>query len=278
MPEIINPSPNDVCYYCGNLAFYISVNTKRKRCSLSTNKCPAIIHKQTSKRNQKYSKQEWSIRMKRLSEKGNAVLAEKFKDPDYLSYRQQLSREYVRSKGGHRGSNNPHFNRIHSQEAKAKMRDSASRRDNTNIGKYIRTDYHRNLCSIRLTQLMINGKLFKSSNTKPEQMTKNILNLLRLTYVPQFLIQEGWLGGTKPWFRHAYDFKIDNTSLIIEVDGDYWHSSATQKERDQKCIEKAHERGFFVLRIREHDLYHNYDQTVKIIQSLIIISNICRFY
>lgn len=56
----------------------------------------------------------------------------------------------------------------------------------------------------------------KRSYTKPETIFRKILESLNIEYYHQFFITENKK-------TYAYDFKIKNKNILIEIDGDYWH-------------------------------------------------------
>lgn len=128
----------------------------------------------------------------------------------------------IKERGGYFGANNPMFGKHHSEETKQIMSDLAKSRDNQTIGKYERTDIHRENLSKRWVEFMKSGKFKNMMNTKPELIMKKILENLNLLYEQQFLIQ--FKKTERSNWRHCYDFHICNTNILIEVDGDYWHS------------------------------------------------------
>lgn len=261
MPKIQNPQLTDTCFYCGAPANYISVNTKKMRCCEKQHQCPGIIKRQQSGRDEKYEKMGsgyLSSHMKKLSERGHIKLKElNDTDEDWKLRKSINMSKAIEQNGGRSGENNPHFGKEHSDEAREKMRVSASTRDNSNIGKYQRTDYHRNLLSQCITQRTTSGRMRKNCNTKPEQIFKRILDELNIQYTQQFLIQYGLLGKSEVWFRHCYDFFINGTNFIVEIDGDYWHRQPATIKRDLVCQQIATERGYTVIRFWEKDLKNN---------------------
>lgn len=70
----------------------------------------------------------------------------------------------------------------------------------------------------------------------------------RIDFVYQFQIRKNW---------HRYDFLIKNTSIIVEMDGDFWHSLPEHVERDKKFDNTAVRHGYSVVRIRESDVKLN---------------------
>ena len=77
-----------------------------------------------------------------------------------------------------------------------------------------------------------------------------------------------------------YDFYCENANIIIEVDGDYYHSYGLKYEEknpmqkhnewvDRVKDEWALERGIPVIRIWEHDIHENPEKVMKILKEAI---------
>lgn len=58
---------------------------------------------------------------------------------------------------------------------------------------------------------------------------------------------------------HRYDFLVKGTNCIVEMDGDYWHSTAEQLERDAEFDKFAQDHGYHVIRIRQSELQKDAD-------------------
>lgn len=52
-------------------------------------------------------------------------------------------------------------------------------------------------------------------------------------------------------FGHRYDFLINGTNIIIEMDGVFWHSLPEHVERDNRFMETAASYGYRVIRITD---------------------------
>ena len=135
---------------------------------------------------------------------------------------------------------------------KSRMRTAAANRDNTNIGKYERTADHRDKLRISMYEKLESGKLVVRHDTKPELEFAAYLDSSNIGYKKQFIIQFGKIGIDR--FRHAYDFHILNTNILVEIDGDYWHSRPGAVERDSECDKVASDHGYHVLRIKTSNL------------------------
>lgn len=262
MPRIQNPSVNDMCDYCSNPALYIAYNSKKKRCCEKVTQCPAIIEKQNKARLTNTTPAQRSINAKKASKAAQNVLKEKYNDPAWSAKRSKKISDNIKERGGHSGTNNPMCGRKHSSATSERMKKAASQRDNANIGKYERTDEHRDILSKAIIERLRNGKMTKMCDTKPERMFESLLIELGVSYTKQFLIQHGRIGIDR--FRHCYDFYIEGTNVIIEIDGDYWHSLPATKDRDKLCEEIAINKGYIVLRFLQSEL-ENDIQSIKTI-------------
>jgi len=57
-------------------------------------------------------------------------------------------------------------------------------------------------------------RLHKNFVSKLEVRVRNILTNLNISFTPQF-----------PLNNRTYDIKIDNTNILIEVNGDFWYAN-----------------------------------------------------
>jgi len=133
---------------------------------------------------------------------------------------------------------------INSEEAKQKMREKRLLKIQNHPGPY--------------------------KNTKPELKMKEILNELNISFEHQYRI-EG--------INHNFDFHICNTNILIEVDGDYWHSNPKkystlygrqikQKEKDLINEQLAKKAEFILLRFWEDDILRNTEEVRNEIKKL----------
>lgn len=91
-----------------------------------------------------------------------------------------------------------------------------------------------------ISQKLSNNSCFKS---KPQKKLEEILKNNNIQYYPEFPL-EGW----------NFDIKIKNSTLLIEVQGNYWHSFPARIKKDQKKKEIAKQNGFQTLFIWEHQI------------------------
>jgi very-short-patch-repair endonuclease len=78
--------------------------------------------------------------------------------------------------------------------------------------------------------------------TKPERDFTAWCCENNIKYERQYQISKG---------THRYDFKIDGTSVLVEIDGEFWHNKPEQKEKDSRFEKDAKNEGFTVLRFSD---------------------------
>ena len=99
----------------------------------------------------------------------------------------------------------------------------------------------------RINSLRANGKIMgKKKDTPIETKIRIFLDNLQIEYFQHKYIN----------INHCYqcDFFIPSTNLVIECDGDYWHSYPTGREIDHIRTKELLERGFKVLRLWEFEI------------------------
>ncbi len=104
-----------------------------------------------------------------------------------------------------------------------------------------------------------------------DYFAENFLNVLGVKYIRQYEAKE---------IGRFYDFFCPDANVIIEVDGDYYHSyGLTYEEKnpmqkhnewvDKVKDEWALSRGIPILRIWEHDIHDNPEKVMKILKESI---------
>ena len=117
-------------------------------------------------------------------------------------------------------------------------------------------------------------KIFsKKPMNKLEEFVSSILNKNDIKYHFQFFLK------TKDGICKSYDFKIKDTNILIEIDGDYWHGGPSLKKHFYKVNETkqndilkeqlALENGFQLIRIWESDIYKQPNILIDKIKNLI---------
>lgn len=104
-------------------------------------------------------------------------------------------------------------------------------------------------------------KIFqKRKVNKLEQFVKYILDKNNIEYNFQFFLNKN--GTCK-----SYDFKIKDTNILLEIDGDYWHGGPSLDKHYYKLEEVkkndlfkdkfAEDNGFKIIRFWESEIYQN---------------------
>ena len=57
--------------------------------------------------------------------------------------------------------------------------------------------------------------------------------------------------------RYYVDFFIPSHNIVIEAEGDFWHSSRKQKAKDRRRDDSFQSHGYRVIHIKEHDIRTN---------------------
>lgn len=82
-----------------------------------------------------------------------------------------------------------------------------------------------------------------SGKTSIEEITENLLIELGIEYQSEFKIE-----------RSFYDFYLPKENLLIECDGEYWHSFPDAIKRDKKKDVLAKEKNYKLLRLSEKEI------------------------
>lgn len=90
------------------------------------------------------------------------------------------------------------------------------------------------------------------NRTSIELIVEGILKILDEPYEAQ-----------KQLGPYIVDFYLPNRNLVIECDGDYWHSLPEVKRRDKQKDLWLHKRGYRVTRLREYELRQDAENIVR---------------
>lgn len=119
-------------------------------------------------------------------------------------------------------------------------------RSKKEIGKAFMTEVRRQ----QLSQLAHDGKIGihrpgARRNTKPERQFRHWAESNDILITEQFQIRKG---------HHRYDFLLNDTKIIVEVDGIFWHSSPEQKEKDRRHTREAEQHGYTMVRFTDEEI------------------------
>ena len=96
----------------------------------------------------------------------------------------------------------------------------------------------------------------QKEGTYIEMKIEQLLQKEGIQYVKQFKLGK----------RFLFDFHINNTKLLIECDGEYWHSLPKRIKLDKEKDEYAIERGYKVIRLKEKEINENLENCKMIIK------------
>lgn len=139
MPKLDIVDERIKCEYCNNTARFISVNSKRYRCSEKITQCPGHIQAAKAAREKNISEQDRKAHMKKMSLRGNTKLQKLHEDTEWLEEKSKSISNAAKKRGGHNGKNNPMFGNTHSEETRELMRHRAKERDKKCYQKQIET-------------------------------------------------------------------------------------------------------------------------------------------
>ena len=115
----------------------------------------------------------------------------------------------------------------------------------------------------KFRQLLINNgkktaKLINKNDTSIERKIENWLLFNNILYIKQFEYKFG-----------LADFWLPENNIIVECDGDYWHSLSGCKERDKRQTEWLENNDFNVLRFTETNIKNNFNVCIGEIESAV---------
>ena len=91
----------------------------------------------------------------------------------------------------------------------------------------------------------VNAPLNKTSETVIELIVKNQLDKYGIRYFYQKSINKG---------HFIIDFYLPEYQLVVECNGDYWHSKPERKKRDRELEEYVLSKGKDILWLWEHEI------------------------
>lgn len=96
--------------------------------------------------------------------------------------------------------------------------------------------------------------------TKPERDFAKWCEDNTIAYERQFQITKG---------THRYDFIISDTNILVEIDGEYWHSTPEQTAKDRSFEEYAIDNGYAVIRFTDKEMRKTKNNCLQALKSLI---------
>lgn len=242
---------------CGNPGKFLGINSKKYRCVYTITQCPGFISKTKAVRHVDVN------HMKDMNQKAQQRLSQLIEDEGWRQSKSQSISDAISKRGGHAGVNNPRYGQLVTEETRQKMSTKAKASTHSR-GQYERTVDHRDRLSQHMIDVNTSGRNKRTRDTKPEKLFESLLMSNNITYQKQFLIQFGSIKAGKR-FRHCYDFYLPTANLLVEIDGDYWHSLPESIQRDKLCEDIAEQKGFQIIRFKQSYLETNYKECVSVI-------------
>ena len=133
------------------------------------------------------------------------------------------------------GEKNPFYGKLHTEEAKERM-----------VENYLKW---RKENPEEAYQKSLQGamKSLQSQNRK-----KTSIEIKVETYLKDNMIDYQYQYATTNYF--IYDFFLEKYNCLIEVQGDYWHSSEKKKDIDERKKLDLQNKGYFILYIKENEI------------------------
>jgi len=238
---------NPICLKCGsNILFETFQKGYRKYCSRECANSSELRIENTKKSNLIKYGVEHILQVKKIRDIGINTIKEKYGVDSHNQVEEvkQKKRDRKKERYGDENYNNRPKSKITclevygfeiaSQSPKVKLKARKSQ---------LKTDY---LNYSHVSQELFWGIL----NQLPEYIQNH-------THFATWDTEYRW-GDSKNKTNYFYDFTITSLKIIIEFDGDYWHSLPGAKERDIQKQEFIEGRGYKVFRIKEGDFNNNY--------------------
>jgi very-short-patch-repair endonuclease len=100
-----------------------------------------------------------------------------------------------------------------------------------------------------------------TGETSPEKNVRICLEMLNVKYLQEHIFN-GW--------KYPVDFYVPEFNIVIEVDGEYWHSKQSSKDRDKRKTNWLESKGYKVFRISDAPFYGKVtDEMINVIRELL---------
>lgn len=199
---------------------------------------------------------------KKMSESQKAhypILKERMGDEAYKTMKSSAAQKMRESKGGNYRHSEETKNKMRgprplakkpkSEETKQKLRIAAQRRTKRGPHSEATKQKMRQSAVARLEQQIVTEtKVKKWFNTKPELYFAQYLISQNILYIQQFFV-------STDQGKFNYDFFIPSHNLLVEIDGQYWHTRTEDIiKRDILKTNVARENGYNFLRLSDNEM------------------------
>lgn len=179
-------------------------------------------------------------------------------------------------KGSHTGKPGPMRGRHHTEKTIRLMREAHKGKHHSEEHKKKNSEAHKGKNNSRY------GKPGSMKDKNHTEETKQKLRQHRLLQTFSMIdtsielkvkkqLENNNIDFIHPWNLEPYyqcDFYIPNMNLIIECDGDYWHSLPKMIHRDRTKDSYAKNRGYNMLRLPEHVINKKEFDILEILKSI----------
>lgn len=159
--------------------------------------------------------------------------------------RKKISQAHLGKKPWNKGLSTGPLTKEHKEKLssihKGKKKSSQWKRK---IGLANKGHKHTEVTKDRLRIARLNQKNIPNKNTSIELKIKGVLDVNNINYV-----QQHKLGNL-----FSCDFYLPDHNLVIECDGDYWHSLPLNKKYDRKKRIYCYTQGIGILRLSERSI------------------------
>lgn len=144
---------------------------------------------------------------------------------------------------------NPHIGVPWTEKSKRKVSETLKRKYKN--GEIILSEETRKKHSNNMIHKMKTG-IINNEDTLPERIMENYLLFNNVLYVKQYKYGMG-----------IADFYLPEENIIIECDGEYWHSKPEVIERDIKKNNFLEEQGYIVFRFSDKEILSDVESCVN---------------
>ena len=150
-----------------------------------------------------------------------------------------------------KGENNPFWGQSHTKEFKLWASENMKREDH-GAKKFWDSLTKKEKLKICMPGIIAANRTQPKAYTSIEIAVQEVLDILNIEYEAQ-----------KPIGKYIADFYIPAQNLIIECDGDYWHSLPDVKKRDKQKDKYLRKQGYTVKRLPEKVIKNDKHTAVK---------------
>lgn len=149
----------------------------------------------------------------------STAMKKRWEDEEYIERRQLGIKRFIDKNGYYPGSD---------ETSKMRRKETMLKRygvEHNWIGKYGERECDKTTLERygkSAVQMLLDYEIEYGKETDIERLFKDILDDLSIKYQYKFRIYN---ETKEPFWYREFDFLIENTKILIEIDGDYWHGN-----------------------------------------------------